>query len=364
MTCYFLSSRLCSYRVMVRLLMSLALLASAGSVLAQDDALAMPGGAPLPLRVGVAVFLNDAGKINEQTGTFEASIDVRFRWRDPTLAFSSKAQGADRQEYSNEQMAVKLRKIWNPRLTVANQNGNVLRTEGGLFVYADGTVEHIQRMRLVLDNKYRLAAFPFDTQGLTVRILSTRYTVNQIALAQDQSDINASGIRETIAISGWVPKRIEFLSSRNRGWSGDAYPEIEARVLIHRQPFGHLFAVFTPFLLILLVPTIMTLYVKADVAPRMTLWSASILALIALNFTFSVRYPALGSDSLVQQVISIGFGFQLLLICLTVTLMNPQVADRMISKHVQAELTGFLRWTLPMGLVGLVVTRSMLTAFT
>lgn len=344
--------------------MWVVLCVAAGTALAQDDTLAMPAGAALPLRVGVAVFLNDAGKINEQAGTFEASIDVRFRWRDPSLVFSAKAAGADRQEFSNEQMTAKLRKIWSPRLTIANQNGNVLRTEGGLFIYADGTVEHIQRMRMLFDNKFRLAAFPFDTQALGVRILSTRYTVNQIALAQDQSDINASGIRETIAIAGWVPKRIEFSSTRNRGWSGDSHPEIEAKVLIQRQPFGHLFSLFTPFLLILLVPTIMTLYVKADVAPRMTLWGASILALIALNFTFSVRYPALGSDSLVQEVITIGFGFQLLLICLTVTLMNPQVADRLLSKAIQVELIGFLRWALPLGLFGLIVTRSMLTAFT
>lgn len=346
------------------MLISAVLCVGTGAALAQDESLLMPAGAALPLRVGVAVFLNDAGKINEQAGSFEASIDVRFRWRDPTLAFNAKALGADRQEFSNEQMAAKLRKMWSPRLTIANQNGNVLRTEGGLFIYADGTVEHIQRMRMMLDNKYRLAAFPFDTQGLVVRILSTRYSVNQIALAQDQSDINASGIRETIAIAGWVPKRIEFSSTRNRGWSGDSFPEIEAKILIQRQPFGHLFSIFTPFLLILLVPTIMTLYVKADVAPRMTLWGASILALIALNFTFSVRYPALGSDSLVQEVITIGFAFQLLLICLTVTLMNPQVADRLLSKRIQIELIGFLRWTLPVGLFGLIITRAMLTAFT
>jgi hypothetical protein len=113
----------------------------------------------------------------------------------------------------------------------------------------------------------------------------------------------------------------------------------------------------------LLVPTIMTLYIKGDVAPRMTLWGASILALIALNFTFSIRYAALSSDSLVQQVISIGFGFQLLMICLTVTLMNPVLADRFFSKHLQSGLIDFLRWGLPLGLVGLVVTRSLLTAY-
>ena len=332
--------------------------------MAQEENQTMPGSVPLPLRVGVAVFLNDATKISEQAGTFEASIDVRFRWRDPSLAFNAKAAGADRQEFSNEMMAAKLRKIWSPRLTIANQNGNLLRAEGGLFIYADGTVEHIQRLKAVLDTKYRLAAFPFDTQALSVRIISSRYTMNQVALVQEQGDINASGIRETMTITGWTAKRIEFSSSRSRGWNGDSYPELEAKVYIQRQPFSHLFALLTPFVLLLLVPSVMTLYVKADVAPRMTLWGASILALIALSFTFSVRYPALGSESLVQQVISIGFGFQLFMICLTVTLMNPQVSDRMFSKPVLTEVIGFLRWSVPLGLFALILTLSLLTAFT
>ena len=347
----------------VCLLVAAAFFAGAGNALAQDDAAPLPSGVPLPLRVGVAVFLNDAGKINESTGNYEASIDLRYRWRDPALAFDAKQVGGDRQEFNSEQMAAKLRKMWNPRLTLANQNGNLQRAEGGLFIYANGTVEHIQRLKLVLDTRYRLAAFPFDTQALSVRILSTRYTVNQVALVQDQGDLNASGVKETISIPGWTAKRIEFSSTRLRGWNGDSYPELESRVFIQRQPFGHLFGVFTPFLLLLLVPTIMTLYVKADIAPRMTLWGASILALIALNFTFSVRYPALGSDSLVQQIITIGFGFQLFMILVTVTLVNPQVSEKWFNKNVLSEVVWFLRWCVPVILIGLVVTRSMLTAF-
>lgn len=340
------------------------LFAGACRAQAPDESPPLPSAVPLPLRVGVAVFLNEVGKINEQTGNYEASIDLRYRWRDPTLAFDSKQAGADRLEFNSDQMAARLRKMWSPRLTIANQNGNLLRAaEGGLFIYADGTVEHIQRLKLLLDTRYRLAAFPFDTQGLAVRILSTRYSVNQLALVQDQGDINASGIKEPMAIPGWTARRMDVAAARLRGWNGDSYPELEAKVFIERQPFGHLFSIFTPLLLILLVPTIMTLYVKADVAPRMTLWSASILALIALNFTFSVRYPALASDSLVQQIMTIGFGFQLLMICLIVTLMNPQVSDQWFNKNVLTEVIGFLRWSLPLGLFGLVLTRSLLTAF-
>ena len=316
------------------------------------------------MKVGVSVFINDITKINEQAGTFEANLDVRYRWRDPGLAFDAKAEGADRQEFSNEDMDAKLKKIWSPRLIIANQNGATLRSEGGLFIYTDGKVEQIQRIRLTLDNKFKLSGFPFDTQSMSARVVSRRYTTNQLELVQDQDDLNASGIKETMSINGWTAKRLEFTPSTSRGWSGDMYADLEARVMIKRLPYATLFAILTPFILTLLVPSIMTLYIKADVAPRMTLWGASILALIALNFTFSVRYAALGPDSIVQQLITIGFGLQLMMVTLTVTVFNPQVCDKLMSKSMLSESIGFLRWSVPIGFGALVVTRALLTAFT
>ena len=86
---FFLVSCLRSYRLALRLLTLVVLCGGANTALAQDNVLAMPAAA--------------AG------------------W----------------------QMTAKLRKIWSPRLTIANQNRNVLRTEGGSFICADGTVGSI-----------------------------------------------------------------------------------------------------------------------------------------------------------------------------------------------------------------------------
>lgn len=345
------------------LMASTLLWACIAPAVAQDGSIAILPAVSHPVRVGVAIFLNDVSEINEVAGTYKASFDVRYRWHDPTLAYSVKEVGADRQQFGNEQMVAKLRTIWTPHLTIANQNGSPMRTEGGLFIYADGTVELVQRIKAVLDSKYRLNAFPFDTQALSVRVLSTRYTSNQVALVQDQTDINASGIKEAMAMVGWKSKRLDFEASSSIGWSGESYPALEAKVIIKRLPWDSLFAILTPFLLTLVVPCIMTLYVKTDITPRLTLWGGSILALVALNFTFSVRYPALDSGSLVLQLVTIGFGFQLLMIGLCSTLFNPSVADRWASKILQTEMINFLQWAIPVGFVGLVLTRSMLTAF-
>jgi Neurotransmitter-gated ion-channel ligand binding domain len=352
-----------SRRFLASALMAVCALLTTSLVSAQETNVQMPSTASLPLRVGVAVGVNSVGRINEQLGTYEALIDVRYRWRDVSLKFNPVSVGGDRQEFIGEALTAKLKNIWSPRLTIANQVGNPARVEGVLFIYADGLVEHTQRIKAVFETKYRFGAFPFDTQALGVRILSTRFTANQIDLIQDQADINVSGFKDDISLNGWNAGRIEFQASTSRGLTGDYYPEMEAKAYLSRLPFALLFSSLVPFILIMLVPTIMLLFVKADIAPRMTLWGASILALIALNFTFSVRYPFLGPDSLFQQLISIGFGYQLLMIFLTVTLMNPLVADRVLSKPVQHHLIEFLRWAVPLLFLGLIATSVILTSF-
>lgn len=323
----------------------------------------IPPAMSVPVRVGVSIFLLDVTRINDAAGTWEGQIDLRFRWKDPSQAFSPKVAGGDRIEVRQEELAARLKTQWTPRLVVANQVGNPQKIDGGLFIYADGTVEQIQRIRGVFESRYHLAAFPFDREPLAVRVLSQRYPMSQLELVQEQRDINLSGIRETLSLSGWEVKRAEFVPpQRQRGWNGDTYSELVNQFWMERLPGSYLVAILTPFLLTLLIPTLVTLYVKADVAPRMTLWAGSILALIALNFTFSVRYPALPFNSIVSQLINIGFVYQLTMTAITGVLLNPPVADRFMSKVLQDELAKFLRLGLPLAFLGLVSTRAALTA--
>ncbi|MEI6414267.1 MAG: hypothetical protein WCP34_08405 [Pseudomonadota bacterium] len=332
--------------------------ASSGLPVSNSDKL--PENAPRPIRIGIAVSVNEITKISDQTGTFEGNLDLRLRWNDPNMIFDARKMGANRLTFAQEAATKKLAGIWNPAITLAN--GKVQVLEQGMFIYADGTVIHIQRLQGTFDAKYNLAAFPFDTQSLPIRLVSRKYNMDQVSLTQDQVDINKSGLRQGISLSAWKPKRIEFTTSRTRGWNGEYFSEMEARILVSRIPQSYLFAIFIPLLLIMLIPTLMTLYTKADIAPRLTAWSASILSLVALSFTFSTRYSALDSDSFVVQLVTIGFGYQMFMILFTITLLSPQVADRFSNKFIVPEVLGYLRWTIPPALIGLILTQALLTA--
>lgn len=344
-----------------RLILLVLLWLSAGVPYANE--IRIPENAPHPIKIGVAVLVNNITKVNDQAGTFEGNIDLQLRWNNADLAFDAREIGVNRMEFNHDAAIKKLATIWTPALTLANTAAQNIDIKKGLFIYADGTVVLILRITGVFGTKYQLDAFPFDTQALSVRIVSEKYNNQQIVLMQDQRDINESGLGKEIHLSAWQPKRLAFVKSFARGWDGQYFPEMQARIVLTRLPYTHLVVILMPFFLVMLIPTIGTLYTKLDLEKRLGFWSSSILALVALSFTYTARYPALPSHSLIAQLIVIGSGYQTVMILLTVTLFNPQNTDRWFSnKFIVTEITHYLRWTLPLALIGLVLTRILLTA--
>jgi hypothetical protein len=330
--------------------------------LGMNNLVPFPSNVALPMRVGVALFVNSINKINEATNTFESQFDIRYVWNDPRLAFDTGEMGTNRLEFGQEAAVAKLATIWNPQIKITNIIEKDAQISPGLFIHYDGEVEFIQRVKATFESKLALDAFPFDTQSLLVAMLSSKYNSNQIALSQDQEDLNASGLDPELKVNGWKPQGITFKTSQLRAWNGAFLRQIEARVGMKRMPNAILGSIFTPFLLTLIVPTIFTFFTNVELAPRLVAWSGSILALVALTFTFSVRYPWLGSNSLVSQIFTAGHAYQMLSVILSITLFNPDVARRM-DRFIVAELVSYLRWLVPVGFLGVLVTKSLLTAF-
>ncbi len=341
-----------------RILVFLMLVVLSNGALHADE-IRMPENTPRPIKIGVAVFVNNITKVNDQGSTFEGSLDLQLRWKNTDLAFNAQEMGTNRMEFDHDSATKKLASIWTPALTLAN--ANIQSIEQGLFIYADGTVVLIQRVKGVFDAKYRLDAFPFDTQNLPVHIDSERYNTNQIALVQEQRDLDNSGLRKDINLLSWQPKRLKFAASHTRGWNGQFFPEMQAQIVLARVPTAHLLATLMPFFLVLLIPTIATFFIRLDTDKRLGYISSSILALVALSFTYSSRYAMLPPDSITMQLIVIGSGYQIIMILLSVTIFNPHNANRWFAnKFIIPELISYLRWAIPLALVGLVLTRVLL----
>ena len=344
--------------MILRLLVFVMFMVLSNGVLYAEE-MRMPENAPRPLKIGVAVFVTNITKVNDQADTIEGSLDLQLRWKNPDLVFNAQETGANRMEFDHESAAKKLADIWTPTLTLAN--ATIQSVEQGLFIYADGTVVLIQRVKGVFDVKYRLNAFPFDTQYLPIRITSERYNTNQIALIQDQSDINNSGLRKEISLLSWQPKQLKFVASSSRGWDGQFFPEIQAQIVLVRLPTAYILMTLMPFFLVMLIPTIATFFIPLDMDKRLSYCASSILALVALSFTYSSRYAMLPPDSITTQLVLMGSGYQIVMILLSVTVLNPHNANRWFSnRFIIPEIISYIRWAIPLALIGLVLTRVIL----
>lgn len=315
-----------------------------------------------PVKVGVTVLFNSITKINNATNNFEASVDIHLNWVDPSLAFDPITLGTFRQELCEKQAEEKLTKIWNPHVIIDNLEGKPEKERQCLLIYADGTVELIQRVRSLFKASFNLATFPFDTQKLSIKLLSDKYNNNEIQFVQDQKELNYSGLREGLKLYGWNIVRIRYHQMDIRGLNGTFYPEFEARITIQRQPLIYSFD-FAPLLLIVVVPTLVTLYVSAETSARLGYWSGAILALIALSFTLNLRHPALPAGSILSQIISIIFGYEFLMIILTLTILNPTIGKKVKNPYVIPEMINFLRWSVPICFTALILARVFLTKY-
>ena len=118
----------------------------------------------------------------------------------------------------------------------------------------------------------------------------------------------------------------------------------------------HLFAC-APLFLIMLSPTIMTLYNQdTSISSRLTAWGGALLTLIATMFALNQKYPALESDSILTQITTIILLYQFLMIMLTMSFLNPSFAKRFKNPYLAPELILYIRWAIPTLLLLLVIT--------
>lgn len=304
--------------------------------------------------------LNNIFKINEENNTYTASIDVKLSWKDPALAFDPNEYGMFRRELNLDQATKALGKMWHPDVVISNMKGLPMSKEPCLLIDANGSVNYIQRIKAVFDTNYHLAPFPFDKEHLLIRLTSYRYNDSEVTFFQTQEQLNQSGVREGLSLTGWNFLGVHYASSNIRGLDGRFFPQFTIQVDMSRQPAHDLFA-FAPLLLIVIVPTILTLYATAGVDARLSTWSGAILALIALSFTLQLRYPALPTDSILNNLIAIIFGYEFIMICITMTVFNPPLMDKIKNPYLIPETIRFMRWQVPFIFLIVVAIAILLT---
>ena len=89
---------------------------------------------------------------------------------------------------------------------------------------------------------------------------------------------------------------------------------------------------------------------------------------VGIDATDDELVPAVGADGLINSVVSTGFGYQLLMVFISLIVLYPPVAEKITAKlgnkYVIAEVEKFMKWGIPVGLFALLISSVLLTMYT
>lgn len=305
----------------------------------------LPKNVQTPVRVGVTFMLNSIRNLDEKGGVFEAEVDLTLTWTNPDEAFPQKKHGSNVKSLSGKEAESKLKTMWVPAITIANLE-KVTSTTPVLKIHSDGTVNYVQRIKANFKMHPDLRAFPFDYQYLTFFLDADKNTTGEIKFVQGLSEVNHSGIRPGVALSGWSLEQVIYKNSLVRGTAGTFYPRFEIQIELQRISTIHLLA-FAPLLLLMLSPTITTLYTETKLSARLTMWGGSLLTLIATSFALNSKYPQLEADSILPVIINIVMIYQFVMIFISMTIVEPSFEKKFKNPYIIPELLLFAQWAVP-----------------
>ena len=309
----------------------------------------------LPVLVRSAMVFQEVRSFNEQTGIFEAIVDLRLTWIDPRLAYKMVPGDRGYHEYKATAAEREITKIWTPKIRYLNMTNEPGAIERRLRIFSDGTVETIARITGTFGSPVSIEKFPFDHQKLTVEVAvfeDIREFVNFDFVA---NDLQFSKAANAVSIGGWSVGHVNLERGIIRGWNGDRYSKVNISLDVQRISWGTVAAIFIPLFASLLIPFLAVWMNKAkggefeiEAFELGNVVVGGLFAVIALGVTFSSAYPALvAEDNTVSRLLSLNYLALGVGILIIVFVYRFKLVAQWFGPYVQNEFYRILTWAFP-----------------
>jgi hypothetical protein len=140
-----------------------------------------------PTKVTVGAVILDIDQISGADQTFDANFFYMLRWTDPRLA------------HDQERRSMPLSEVWHPRVLILNQQRVWPSFPEVVSIAPDGQVTYRQRIWGTFSQPLNLRDFPFDSQDLSIQLITIGYTVKDLELVIDPR----SGMAEKLSLPDW-----------------------------------------------------------------------------------------------------------------------------------------------------------------
>lgn len=309
----------------------------------------------LPVLVRTAMVFQDVRSFDEQSGEFEAVVDLRLTWVDPRLAYTPQPGDRGYHEFKATEAEAEIAKIWTPKVRYLNLTSEPGAVERRLRIFADGTVETIARITGTFASPVSVEKFPFDHQKLAVETAIFEDIREFVNFDFVSNDLQFSKAANAVSIDGWTTGHVNLERGLVRGWNGDRYSKVTIALDIQRQSWGSIAVIFIPLFSSLLIPFLAVWMNSArggefeiEAFELGNVVVGGLFAVIALGVTFSSAYPSLvAEDNTVSRLLSLNYLALGVGVLIIVFLYRFKLVARWFGPYVQNELYRILTWAFP-----------------
>ncbi len=231
-------------------------------------------------KVEVSIFVLDIEEIDNLKQDFTADFLVLTRWKDARLA------GDERKEYIED--------IWSPNIEVLNGRNLKELFPQNVEIDKEGNVQYRQRYYGNMSSQLDLKKFPFDTQTLTISLVSVSFEPSELDLS---FNADRSGRMEYFSSTDWDIGAGEGSASIFKSTTSSLNqaefirPMIKYNFPAKRHIFFYLWKVILPLLIIVFMSWAIFYIDPIHVGPQLGLAATSILTLIAFLFSLGRILP-------------------------------------------------------------------------
>jgi uncharacterized Tic20 family protein len=321
-----------------------------------DELTSIPIGRGLPVKVNVGVFFLEVRTFDDIKGEFDATTDLRLRWKDARLIPMVGKNARGYAEWRGKQAEEQVGKIWTPTIEVTNRgeaSGYVARR---LRIMPDGQVELITRTTAHHTTQVDVETFPFDRQKLAFDLIVREDTTDEVILVFDTEDVSFSRVARDAKLAGWDLGLVDLRADSVAGWNGDRYAKMTASLFANRQASTSLAPIFIPLFASLLIPLLAIWMNKAndegefevDAFELANMGIGGLFSVIALSFAVYSSYGAIANgDNTVTRLFGLNYAMLAITLSIVVICFRYNLLARLFGPHVQREAFHYMSWALP-----------------
>lgn len=325
-----------------------------------EELLKIPLGGGLPVVVRVGVFFLDLKSFDDTRGEAECTLDLRTSWRDSRLSFPKEEALRGYQELRGSRAEEFLEQHWKPQLEFANRFEVSDKIGRRIRVFADGTVESMERRTGKYTVQVDPQRFPFDRQRLNLVINVLEDTTDAVLLDFEKDDVEFSRVARTAALSGWHLGLVDLRSAAIAGWNGDRYSQVTASLFLDRKAETGVAPIFIPLIASLLIPLLAIWMNKAtedgfeiEAFELANISVGGLFSVIALSFAIYSSYGVIaGNDNTVTRLFALNYATLAISLIVVIFFYRFGLPRRLFGRFVEQQLFAFVSWALPVLTLG------------